>query len=565
MVVGLLGILKAGGAYVPLDPDYPKERLTFMLEDTQTAVLITQQRLIEKVPNHSAQMVCLDRDWGAISEYSDDNVASRVATENLVYVVYTSGSTGKPKGVAMCHRSLCNLLSWQLQNFSDSSGARTLQFAPLSFDVSFQEMFSTWCSGGTLILIPEELRRDPVGLVHCLEIREIERLFLPVVTLQQLGDTTDQERPAHRQLREIITAGEQLRITPSVIDLFNRLHDCKLRNHYGPSESHVVTAFTLRDSPRSWPPFPPIGHPIANAEIYILGPYLDVLPIGIPGELYIGGHGLAHGYLNRPELTAEKFIPNPFSNELGARLYRTGDLARYLPDGNIEFLGRLDNQVKVRGYRIELGEIESVLGQHPSVREVVVLAREDSPGDKRLVAYIAFSNAQACTGSELRSFLIEKLPEYMVPSAFVVLDSLPLTPNGKIDRKALPLPDQSRRELGESYVLPRTPIEEIIVEIWADVLKLEKVGVHDNFFDLGGHSLLGVQLISRLRAEFQADLRVRCLFQFPTVAGIANIIVDERKKAIPIHPIDRWSYLQMLDSRSVGRPIFLLPGGMGGD
>src|SRR5262245_25905806 len=274
MVVGLLGILKAGGAYVPLDPDYPKERLAFMLEDTQTAVVITQQWLMEKVPNHSAQMVCLDRDRGAISEYSNGNVASGVATENLVYVIYTSGSTGKPKGVAMSHRSLCNLLSWQVQNFSDSTAARTLQFAPLSFDVSFQEMFSTWCSGGTLILITEELRRDPVGLVRCLEIQEIERLFLPAVTLQQLGNTADQERPTHLRLREIITAGEQLRITPSIIDLFNRLHDCKLRNHYGPSESHVVTAFTLRDSPSGWPPFPPIGHPITNAKIYILGPYL---------------------------------------------------------------------------------------------------------------------------------------------------------------------------------------------------------------------------------------------------------------------------------------------------
>jgi amino acid adenylation domain-containing protein len=521
MVVGLLGILKAGAAYVPLDPEYPKERLRFMLEDTKARELLTQERLITYLPEASARVVCLDRDWEGIAHESDDNLNNGSTPENLAYVMYTSGSTGNPKGVAISHYSLCNLLSWQLHNFANPIQARTLQFASLSFDVSFQEIFATWCSGGTLVLIPEELRRDPVGLLHCLQDQSVERLLLPFIALQQLAEIADQGGAATASLREIITAGEQLRITPPIVTLFTRLSDCKLRNQYGPSESHVVSAFTPAGSPSSWPQLPPIGQPIANTKIYILDPYQECVPIGVIGELCISGDGLTRGYLHRPELTAEKFIPNPFSEEPGARLYKTGDLARYLPDGNIEFLGRLDHQVKIRGFRVELEEVETVLAQHPKVREAVVLAREDTPGDKRLVAYVVPRQEPAPTINELRSFLKEKLPEYMIPSAFVLLDALPLTPNGKIDRNALPVPDHNRPELEVNFVAPRTPLEEIIAEIWAEVLKVEKVGIHDNFFDLGGHSLLATQVMSRLREALRVDLPLRALFEAPTIVELA--------------------------------------------
>jgi len=536
MIVGLLGILKAGGAYVPLDPSYPKERLGFMLEDTEAGVVLTQKSSVEdrgwrmedsdsrsSILNSRLKEVYLDSDWEVISRESTENLSTGVSPENLAYVIYTSGSTGKPKGVAMTHRPLCNLISWQLQEFS-FGGARTLQFASLSFDVSFQEMFSTWCSGGTLVLIPEELHRDPVELLQCLEKQAVERLFLPVVALQQLADTVDQEKIAKLRVREIITAGEQLRVTASIVNLVTRLRDCKLRNHYGPSESHVVSAFTLPDARSDWSPLPPIGHPIANSQLYIVDDHLQPVPIGVPGELHISGDGLARGYLNRPELTAEKFIPDPFSDKPGDRLYRTGDLARYLADGNIEFLGRIDDQVKIRGYRIELGEIEAVLTQHPTIQQAVVVAREESPGDKRLVAYVVALPGSAHSTNELRDFLKHKLPDYMVPSAFMFLDALPLTPNGKVNRKALPVPNQSRPELEESYVAPRSPMEELLVNIWAEVLKVEKVGIHDNFFNLGGHSLLATQVVSRIRERFLVHVPLRILFEKSTVASLSASI-----------------------------------------
>src|SRR5215813_13196004 len=543
MIIGLLGILKAGGAYVPLDPEYPKERLRFMLEDTQAPVLLTTWRLLEGLPEYAGRVVCLDNEWEAISSHNAQDPVSAVSGENSAYGIYTSGSTGKPKAVAMSHRSLCNLLSWQLENFADPIPARTLQFASLSFDVSFQEIFATFCSGGTLILMREELRRDPVGLLRYLHDRSVKRMFLPFVALHQLAETAAEEKAVPPTLREIITAGEQLQITQPIISLFNKLKDCKLRNHYGPSESHVVTAFTLGGPPDAWSSLPPIGRPISNTQIFLFDEYLNPVPIGVCGEVYIGGDGLARGYLNRPELTAERFVPHPFSTDPDARLYRTGDLARYRSDGNIEFLGRVDNQVKIRGFRVELGEIESALGQHPAVCEAVVLAREDDPDDpltsprtgKRLVAYV-IANDGSPFHNELGSFLKQKLPDYMVPSAFVLLDAFPLTANGKIDRKALPAPDHSRREVEEGYQAPRTPAEEMLVEIWAEVLKLESIGVHDNFFDLGGHSLLATQVISRIRGSFQVEVPLRALFESPTVAGLAGHIEEARRKEQGLQP-----------------------------
>ncbi|MEH2059373.1 MAG: non-ribosomal peptide synthase/polyketide synthase [Nostoc sp.] len=534
MLVGILGILKAGGAYVPLDPEYPQDRLRFMLEDAAVSVLLTQQQLVEKLPEHQARVVYLDTDWQPISQLSQQNLISGVQENNLGYVIYTSGSTGQPKGVAINQLALCNLLLWQLQNSPiSSSGVKTLQFAPVSFDVSFQEMFSTWFSGGTLLLIGEELRREPLALLNLLQEQAVERLFVPFVALQQLAEVAVSSELVTSNLKEIITAGEQLQITPAISKWLSQLSDCTLHNHYGPSESHVVVTFTLTNSVNTWPPLPPIGRPIANTQIYILDKYLQPVPVGVPGELHIGGVSLARGYLNRNELTQAKFILNPFEKSQESRLYKTGDKARYLPNGNIEYLGRIDNQVKIRGFRIELGEIEAVMSQYELLQANCAIVREDTPGDKRLVAYIVPQPEQTPTVNQLRQFLKSKLPEYMVPSAIVTLESLPLTPSGKVNRRALPAPEPSS-ELLEKYVAPRTPIEEILALIWQQVLKVELVGRHDNFFELGGHSLLATQLVSRVRSSLKVELPLRSLFAAPTISQLALLIQQLQQQDIEL-------------------------------
>ena len=542
MVVSVLASLKAGGAYVPLDPAYPKERLAFMLEDAQAKVLLTQKSLVDLLPANDAQVICLDIDWEMIARENETAPVSNATAESLVYVIYTSGSTGKPKAVALPHRTLSNLIAWQIDDLSHGEASRTLQFTSLSFDVSFQEIFTTWCSGGTLVIPPKAVRQDISGLACFIAERNIDRIFLPFVALQQLAEAINDQNQLTVALREIITAGEQLHVTRPIIKLFSQLKHCSFHNQYGPSESHVVTAYTLTGTPEDWPALPPIGRPVANTQIYLLDGRLQPVPLGVIGELYIGGEGMARGYLNRPDITAEKFIPNPFSDKRGARLYKTGDLARYLPEGNIEFFGRIDHQVKIRGFRIELGEIEAVLGQHAAVREAVVIAREDRATEsstllreeKRLVAYVVPHQGQALTVDGLRSFLKRKLPDYMIPSAFVFLDSLPLTPNGKVDRRALPAPAQSRPELEEALVSPRTTVEKVIAAIWAEVLKLEQVGIHDNFFDLGGHSLLATQVVSRLRHALQVELPLRALFESPTVASLAVRITEmQARRTVP--------------------------------
>ncbi len=420
----------------------------------------------------------------------------------------------------MPHRTLVNLISWQQRELGP--GGRTLQFAPLSFDVSFQEIFSTLCAGGTLVLVPKKLRQDPVGLWRFIRLQKIQRLYLPFVALQQLAETASGMRPLPTGLREIITAGEQLQVTPHIRNLFKSLRGCQLHNHYGPSETHVVTAFTLTGSPEDWGLLPPIGRPIANTSIHLLDAALSPVPVGVPGEMYIGGDNLARGYLNRPELTAEKFVVGPGYPE--ARLYRTGDLARYLPDGNIEFLGRLDSQVKIRGFRVEPGEVEAALAAHPALREAAVVAREDYPGDRRLVAYAVARTETRPTAGELRRFLQGHLPEYLVPAAFVFLDRLPTTPSGKMDRRALPKPDGTRPDLGRIPIGPRTEAEVRIARIWAEILGLDAVGIEDNFFELGGHSLLATRMISRIRDAFGMEVPLRTLFESPTVAGLAGEI-----------------------------------------
>ena len=526
MVIGVLATIKAGGAYVPLDPEYPRERLRFMLDDAECSVLLTNERLLSRLPKTEIAVLCCDKDWDKVDRESEDNPQNEIAGENLLYVMYTSGSTGQPKGVAMTEGALANLISWQLEHSGLAPVARTLQFASLSFDVSFQEIFSTWCSGGTLLLISDEMRRDAFSLLRFLSRQKVQRVFLPFVFLQHLAAAVESGGTLPAYLKEIITAGEQLEVTPQLAKLCARLPDCTLHNHYGPSESHVVTAHSLSPSVDS-PTLPPIGRPIANAQIYILDQHLAPVPIGVPGQLCIGGVSLSRGYLNRPKLTAERFIPNPFAREAGGRLYLTGDLARYQRDGNIEFLGRIDNQVKIRGFRVELGEIEAMLLAHPGVREATVVAREDVKGERKLVGYVVPArDGFDDLPREVRAYLKDLLPDYMIPATFVTMETFPLTPSGKVDRKALAVLANKDSYAVEQYEAPREPMEEKLAEIWAAVLRLERVGIRDNFFELGGHSLLATQLISRVRKTFKVELPLRKLFESPTVAELASVIIQ---------------------------------------
>jgi amino acid adenylation domain-containing protein len=512
MVVGLLGILKAGGAYVPLDPEYPKDRLSFMLADAQVSILLSQQQLVERLPEYQAQLICLDEVWSEILQNKQNNLIEVVKSTGLANVIYTSGSTGKPKGVMVEHSGLCNLAQAQIQAFGLSGDSRVLQFASFSFDACISEILMSWASGARLYLGTKDSIMPGMPLIERLKDDAITHVTLPPSALAVLPT---EELP---KLQTIIVAGEAC--SAELIKKWSVGRN--FFNAYGPTEASVcatVAKCTPLDEKIT------IGRPIANAQIYILDSQLQPVPIGVPGELHIGGAGVARGYLNRPELTQEKFIPNPFDKSKvksqKSKLYKTGDLARYLPDSNIEYLNRIDNQVKIRGFRIELGEIEATLSQHSDVQTSVVIVREDIPGNKRLVAYIVPQPQVTPTISVLRSFLKEKLPEYMVPSAIVILESLPLTPNGKIDRRALPEPNS---ELRDKYVAPRTPIEEILALIWQEVLKVELVGRHDNFFELGGHSLLGTQFISRVRSRLKVEIPLRSLFAAPTIAELAALI-----------------------------------------
>ncbi|MBW4630463.1 MAG: amino acid adenylation domain-containing protein [Iphinoe sp. HA4291-MV1] len=525
MVVGLLGILKAGGAYVPLDPEYPTERLSFMLEDAAVSVLLTQQHLVERLPQHEAQLVCLDSDAQLISQSPQDNFITAVQATNLAYVIYTSGSTGVPKGVEVVHRGVNRLLFGVDYAHLDAT-QRFLQMAPISFDASTFEIWGALLHGARCVLYPGNI---PTSKELCHEIHKhgITTLWLTAALFNSIIDDASQTLSGIEQL---LIGGEALSVA-HVQRASETLPSTQIINGYGPTESTTFTCCHPIGRPlETIIQSIPIGRPIANTQVYILDSHLQPVPIGVPGELHIGGAGLARGYLNRPELTTEKFIPNPFDNSKfqipNSKLYKTGDLARYLPDGNIEYLGRIDNQVKIRGFRIELGEIEAVLSQHPSVHSVVVTATVDTPAEQRLVAYIVPQNQSAPTISELRQFLKTKLPNYMVPQAIVMLESLPLTPNGKVDRRALPTPELNR-ELLDKFVAPRTRIEEMLAHIWASVLKVEQVGIHDNFFELGGHSLLATQVISRLQEAFGTSLPLRCLFESPTIAQLSEVISSE--------------------------------------
>jgi amino acid adenylation domain-containing protein len=520
MVLGLLGVLKAGAAYVPLDPTYPQERLGFMLEDARGRILLTQQHLLRETSAFGAyQVICLDRDWDAIARQDGRNPIGEVTAENLAYVIYTSGSTGRPKGVQITHGALLNLIHWHQDTYQLTPAHRATQLAGVGFDASVWELWPYLTAGASLHLPADEIRTEPAKLRDWLVEQNITISFLPTPLAEAVLSL---EWPGATALQYLLTGGDQLHNYPSPSLRF------KVVNHYGPTESTVVATFARLPAIETSQVSPPIGRPIANTQIYLLNHRLQLVPVGVPGELHIASASLSRGYLNQSALTAEKFIPHPFSDRAGARLYRTGDMARVLADGQLEFLGRRDEQVKVRGFRIELGEIESVLGSHSLVREAVVVAREDALGEKRLVAYVvakektAAAESEAALVSHWRNHLKEWLPEYMIPSTFIQLPKMPLNSNGKLDRGALPVPDFARPALEQDYVVERTLVEEMLIGLWRDVLGVEQVGVHDNFFALGGHSLLATQLMSRMRDAFGVEIALRQLFEWPTVAELAQ-------------------------------------------
>jgi len=555
MVVGLLGILKAGGVYVPLDPAYPKERLAFMLEDAKVPVILTQGALLAGLPEHHANVVCLDSDWEAITQKSAENPICFTMPENLAYVIYTSGSTGQPKGVLVSHASTAeHCLNVQRYYELDSSD-RVLQFASMSFDLSLEQIFPTLIVGATLVLMSTDVWHTTDLHKRSSEFR-LTVLNIPTGYWQELTrEWADlSELVPNIQPRVFIVGGDTM--LPEFLDLWHRtpMSSIRLINAYGPTET-TITATAFDIAPRLREPSAlqriPIGRPLANRATYILNKYGDPVPVGVPGELYIGGHCLARGYLKRPDLTAQNFVPDPFSSEPGTRLYKTGDLARYLSDGNIEFLGRIDDQVKVRGFRIELGEIEAALRQHPAVRETVVLARENAPGEKHLVAYVVAQGESPPTASELRVFLKEKLPDYMMPAVFVPLAALPLMPNGKVNRSALPEPGRTRSEPGRAFVAPRNPLELQITSLWEEVLGIRPIGVTDNFFELGGHSLAAVRLFALIERRLGKKVPLATVFQGATVEHLAKILAQYAQA--PSH-----SSLVAIQPGGNRRPFFLI-------
>jgi amino acid adenylation domain-containing protein len=576
MMVGILGILKAGGAYIPLDVAYPKERLAFMLQDSQTRILLTQQRFVESAPSGSLQVIRLDADWQLIASESEQDPVNVATQENLAYIIYTSGSTGKPKGTMIQHGSLVSYADTAAATYGIGPGDRVLQFCSISFDISGEEIYPCLTRGGTLVLRTVWMLDSVSVFLDTCEEWGITVVSLPTAYWLEIAAALGAEvfsLPA--ALRLVIIAGEK-----ALPERLAAWHEhvgqrTRLINTYGPTEATIsvtmcelTTPFSAGHGSREVS----IGRAIANAQVYILDVYLEPVPIGVAGEIYIGGLLLARGYFNRPDLTGEKFIPNPFSQQHGGRLYRTGDRARFLADGKIEFLGRVDEQIKIRGYRVEPGEIEAVLSQHPAVKDVVVLPTNGISSEKRLVAYVvtnadyerpdvitseaglsearmswpgasgntmvAAEETEAdgrCLIKEsvdinpsqasftrmvaplLRNFIRERLPDYMRPTVYVPLDALPITPNGKIDRLALPSPDNHRQDFNASYAAPRTELEAAITKVWQELLQVENVGIHDNFFDLGGHSMLMAQVRSRLREVINRDVSMVDMFKYPTI------------------------------------------------
>ncbi|MBN3938519.1 non-ribosomal peptide synthetase [Nostoc sp. NMS9] len=518
MVVALLAILKAGGAYVPLDPGYPQERLAFMLSDTQVSVLLTQKELVAKLPTHTAFVICLDVDWNTITQNKKDNLSTNVTADNLAYVMYTSGSTGTPKGVSVIHRGVVRLV--KETNYAQLTPEEViLQLAPISFDASTFEIWGCLLNGGRLVIYPPNTPSlEELGQI--IQQYQVTTLWLTAGLFHLI---VDEKIDALKSLRQLLAGGDVLSVS-HVQKFLQTVENCQLINGYGPTENTTFTCCHPITAPLQPDVSIPIGRPIANTQVYILNNNLQPVSIGEAGELYIGGDGLARGYLNRPDLTAEKFICHSFDNNLTTRLYKTGDLARYLPDGNIEFLGRIDNQVKIRGFRIELGEIEREIAQHPDVREIVVLARQDEAGEKQLTAYIVPHYNSGYTHNKLRSFLQQRLPNYMMPSTFLVLESLPLTANGKVDRHKLPAPSRERPQLEQAYLAPQTDLERLLVGILSELLKIDRVGIDDNFFDLGATSISILQVAARVKQELGIELPAVKLFQYSTIGSLAKYL-----------------------------------------
>jgi amino acid adenylation domain-containing protein len=519
MIVGALGILKSGGAYLPLDPAHPTARLAFQLRDSQTSVLLTGQCMTERLPAGNWEVFYLDPDGqqsgaGAPAE-AFEPPAVDVKPENLAYVIYTSGSTGQPKGVEITRRSLLNLVSWHQQAFAVTPADRATQLASPGFDAAVWEVWPYLTAGASVHLPDEDVRSQAEKLRDWLQEQAVSITFVPTPMAERLIDL---EWPVNGALRVLLTGADTLHHYPPANLRF------QLVNNYGPTECTVVATSGPVLADRHPSSLPPIGRPIANTQVFILDENMQEVPLGAHGELYIGGLGLARGYRNRPHLTREKFVCNPFSTDPGARLYRTGDLARRLPDGQIAFLGRIDEQVKIRGQRIEPHEIVTVLDTHPMVRASFVTAREDEPGDKRLVAYVIPKPGSDLSDKVLRDFLGKQIPDFMVPAVFVALESLPLNASGKVDRNRLPAPGEANVLKDEVYVAPRTSIEERMAGMLAALLRFEKVGLNDNFFLLGGNSLLGAQVIARVRDTFGVELSLLGLFDHPTVADLSSEI-----------------------------------------
>jgi amino acid adenylation domain-containing protein len=520
-IVALLAILKAGGAYIGLDPALPPERLSFMLDDARVALVLTRSQTDEGLPVDRVEVVSLDT--AKLDQESTGNLQVDVGWENLAYVIYTSGSTGRPKGVAGAHRQLAAYLHGILDRLHFEPGASFTMHQALNIDAPVTQLLVTLCRGGVLHVIPQDLATDPDALGRYFQTHRIDYFK---VAPSHLAALLASEHPEQVMPRRLLLIGGEAAHTDWVASVQPLAPACAIVNHYGPTETTVgvMTYEVTNGAIDVQGATLPLGRPLPNTEIYVLDPTLNPVPVGVAGEIHIGGETLSRGYLNQPELTATKFIPNPFSNVPGARLYKTGDLARYLADGNVEFLARIDHQVKIRGFRVELGEIEAVLTEHPAVQAAVVTKWEQTASTERLVAYVVANPATPELPGELSQYLRDKLPDYMIPSIFKLMEALPHTAQGKIDRRALPPPDAWQPELDREFVGPRNETEARLAELWAQLLGLPRVGVFDNFFELGGHSLLATRLVSRLRQHLQIELPLRVIFEEPTVAGLATVI-----------------------------------------
>lgn len=555
LIIGLLATLKAGGAYVPLDPAFPPERLSFMLEDTQAPVLITQERLVEKLPAPHPRLVCLDADWQTITRYSAENPPAEATGEQLAYVIYTSGSTGRPKGVLSEHHALAAHCLAVIQTFELQAEDHILQFTPFTFDPSLEQILSALLVGARLVMRGEEIW-SPADLLRAVKNFELTVINFPPAYWHQILQewTRAPEQLLGHHIRLVIIGGDQPPL--EIRDLWQQmpLRATRFLNVYGPTEATITATYfdVTAAQGRSLEKIP-IGRPLPGRKLYVLDDAGNPVPVGVAGELYIGGDLLARGYLNRPDLTRERFIPDPFSQQPQARLYKTGDLVRYLPDGSIEFLARVDQQVKIQGIRVELGEIEEALSQHPAVRQVVVIAREDLPGARRLVAYAVLYEEQAISVNDLKAHVEKLVPAYMVPSAFVLLEELPLTSSGKVDRRALPAPELKRSLEQESFVAPALPLHHQLVQIWEDLFGIQPIGIQDDFFDLGGHSLLAARLFDRIEQVCGKKLPTTTLLAGATIAHLVEALTSEAQ-------IVNKNALIALQTDGFKRPFFYLHG-----